>query len=406
MNILFICDEYPPGKNGGIGSVVQNLAREMVQQGHNVYVAGLYTYEYGCSDYEEDKGVKVWRLRYSHYFSGNRLLKRAMRNLPFFLNASLKTHQAYEDFILFIEKLIDEKNIDIIEMPDWNTFIYEIGIHKPFPALQVPLVVKFHCSRSYLSRELGQAIRKKWFDIDRNIFHRGDALASVSRYTGQKTNELFKENKEIKVLYNGIEIHPAEQPVEVRESQLVFYSGTLVKNKGVFSLMKAWNIVIEQYPEARLIMFGKGDTQPLIKLLTSAAAKTVVFKGHQPKDLLLHTLKKATLAVFPSYSETFGMSAVESMSCACPTIFTKRSCGPEIITDGVSGLLVDPDNIQEIAEKIIVLIKDEKTRNKLGKQGQKDAATLYNLPSIAQQHVEWYTGVINNFKSFVRKNDK
>jgi glycogen synthase len=46
MNILYICDEYPPGPNGGIGSVVQNLARELVKQGHKVYVVGLYPIGY------------------------------------------------------------------------------------------------------------------------------------------------------------------------------------------------------------------------------------------------------------------------------------------------------------------------------------------------------------------------
>jgi len=64
MNVLFICEEYPPGKNGGIGTMVRMLGREMVKQGHNVYVAGLYPHGYGEADYEEDEGVKVWRLRY------------------------------------------------------------------------------------------------------------------------------------------------------------------------------------------------------------------------------------------------------------------------------------------------------------------------------------------------------
>lgn len=47
MNILFICDEYPPGKNGGIGTVVQNLGRELVKQGHSIFVVGLYHFSYG-----------------------------------------------------------------------------------------------------------------------------------------------------------------------------------------------------------------------------------------------------------------------------------------------------------------------------------------------------------------------
>src|ERR1700761_9021534 len=63
MNILYLCDEYPPGRNGGIGTVVQLLGREMVRQGHNVIVAGFYDWGYGGEDYFEDEGVKVYRFR-------------------------------------------------------------------------------------------------------------------------------------------------------------------------------------------------------------------------------------------------------------------------------------------------------------------------------------------------------
>ena len=63
MNILYLCDEYPPGRHGGIGTAVQLLAREMVQQGHKVIVAGFYEWGYGQKDEFEDMGVKVYRFR-------------------------------------------------------------------------------------------------------------------------------------------------------------------------------------------------------------------------------------------------------------------------------------------------------------------------------------------------------
>src|ERR1700744_319828 len=62
MNILYLCDEYPPGPHGGIGTSVQLLAREMAKQGHKVVVAGIYSPGYGGEDEVTDEGVKV-----SHY---------------------------------------------------------------------------------------------------------------------------------------------------------------------------------------------------------------------------------------------------------------------------------------------------------------------------------------------------
>src|SRR5690606_18786786 len=65
MNILFICDEYPPGRHGGIGTAVQLLARELVKQGHYVVVAGFYDWGYGGEDEFSDEGVVVYRFRRS-----------------------------------------------------------------------------------------------------------------------------------------------------------------------------------------------------------------------------------------------------------------------------------------------------------------------------------------------------
>src|SRR5471030_1364107 len=87
MNILYRCDEYPPGRHGGIGTSVQLLARQMVTMGHKVNVAGLYSPGYGGIDEFDDEGVKVYRYRwdiYSKWFDdqlslrvrlGNRVLK-------------------------------------------------------------------------------------------------------------------------------------------------------------------------------------------------------------------------------------------------------------------------------------------------------------------------------------------
>ena len=91
MNILYICDEYPPGRNGGIGTMVQVLGRELVKQGHNVYVAGLYSYRYGGNNFEEDKGVKVWRLRYglNLFFMGNNFFYNILEKLPNWLKKKM-----------------------------------------------------------------------------------------------------------------------------------------------------------------------------------------------------------------------------------------------------------------------------------------------------------------------------
>jgi glycogen(starch) synthase len=130
MNILFVCDEYPPGRNGGIGSMVRNLAVEFVRQGHQVFVVGLYPHGYGGDDFFIDEGVKVWRKKYvtdigliSNTFSlKDKILLKLLR-----VTGILKMDAKWsaQKLFSFIGQLIKQYKIDIIEIPDHNQFFFQ-----------------------------------------------------------------------------------------------------------------------------------------------------------------------------------------------------------------------------------------------------------------------------------------
>ena len=405
MNILFICDEYPPGLNGGIGSITQSLARELIQQGHQVFVVGLYSYEYGELDYEEDNGVRIWRLRYGFKLSRFRKLYRIQRKLPGFLKRWCYAITDFDKFVAFVEQIIDEYKIDIVEQPDWNTFAYLIGLKRPIlPKLKVPLVIKAHGSHTYFCQELNKKTKRNWANIDVQIFERADATAFVSMHCQNVNKQLFGEAKQAIVLYNGLDLVNTI-PTSIRQSNLVFYSGTLVKKKGIYSLMEAWNQLVQQKPNTQLIVFGKGSIKSAQKKLSQEAIQSVTFYGHRPKTELIEYLNLATVAIFPSYSETFGLGAVEAMSVACPTIFTKRTCGPEIIEDGFNGLLVDPDNPTEICEKLLLLIENPTFAKKIGLQGKLKVTECYNIKTTAERHIKWYHEVISSFYQTMKNNE-
>jgi glycosyltransferase involved in cell wall biosynthesis len=184
-----------------------------------------------------------------------------------------------------------------------------------------------------------------------------------------------------------------------KQKQMVVFTGSLLEKKGIFSLVKAWNLVYKEKPEAQLYIFGKGEVYDLKALLNENALKSVCFMGHTPRDVIYDYLLKATLAIFPSYSETFGFCAVEAMSVGCPTIYTKRSCGPEIVRENVDGLLVDPDDIEEIAEKIIKLIDDKVLRHKFSIQGRKSVIERFNIEKSAKEHIKFYQNIITNYNN-------
>lgn len=392
MNILFICDEYPPGLIGGIGAVTQSLCKTYVAQGHHVYVVGFYKENPLLKEYEENDGVKIRRFFYPKAVGDIQIIKKLKRYFSIVSSASRAAYQAYMDFVL---QLIKEAKIDIVEMADWNTYVYDTGITQPFPKLPVPLIMKFHGSRTYFDSEMQLKLRRKWFLTDNRMIERADALMSVSHHTAEVNRRLFRIDKEIKVLHNGVEL-----PLVATEKKAakVIFTGSLVKKKGIFSLIKAWNSVSVRHPEAVLFVFGKGETQALLELLSDSSKQNVFFMGHQPKDVLMQHLQESAIAVFPSYSETFGLAPVEAMSASCATIFTQRSCGPEIITDHKTGILVDPDDIVQIAEAINKLLEDAGLRQPLGENGRKDVEERFDINKIAKQHIVFYNQIIQSYK--------
>jgi glycogen synthase len=391
MNILFVCDEFPPGKTGGIGVVVQTLARELVKQGHKVFVVGLYTYSYGQNDYETDEGVKVWRLRY-----GSKKIIPAnhkwVKYFPLFMKRWLNGANVFDKFVGFINELIIKEKIDVIEIPDWNDFTSFIGQKVVWPNFGIPLILKSHGSYTYFAHEMGTRVYRKRNETDKTLFRRADAHISVSEYTAKKNAQIFNIQKQIKVLHNSIPI--PELKKLVREDGRVIFMGSLFVKKGIFQLIKAWNIVNEKFPSFELYVFGKGEQEPLKALLNQKAVNSVHFMGHVSRNLLFNELAKASLAVFPSYSETFGLVCIEAMSLGCPVIYTKRSCGPEIVTNLKTGVLVNPDNVEEIAYAIIELMKNNKLRVKLAENAREDVIKRFNIENSAKNHIAFYTETV------------
>lgn len=397
MNILFICDEYPPGRNGGIGTMVQVLGRELVKQGHEVYVAGLYSYRYGQADYEEDQGVKVWRMRYGlnlHTKPESRWYN-LLEKLPAIIRRNLNGQRAFQKYVDFVHQLVDKAKIDVIEIQDWNTFANHIGFIVEWPEFKAPLVLKSNGSHTYFSDEMHVPANKTLQQTDRLLYKRADALSAVSKYTADRNRVLFDITTEIGILYNSINI--PTHPEQVRQPQTIVFTGTLIEKKGVFSLVKAWDMVHKALPQAKLLVYGKGKTAPLQAMLSAEALSSVEFRGHATREVLFDELSKATMAIFPSYSECFALAPMEAMAVGCPVLNSARSSGPELVTNGENGGLVDPDDVEGLASAIIKLIQNKALQEQYSAEGKKTVTTRFNITRSAQDHIAYYQQVLQQY---------
>ncbi|QKJ29929.1 glycosyltransferase family 4 protein [Mucilaginibacter mali] len=369
----------------------------MVKMGHRVVVAGFYSPGYGGSDEFDDEGVKVYRYRWrmdgvlkNEQKLSTRIIKKLL-TISGILDRDIK-----KSLVLYqssLENIIARHEIDIIEMPDYNDYVRHCRSFIPFPKLSVPVVIKMNGSITYFNREAGKPVPDHIFKIERGIINRSAGVAAVSQYTASKSAEYFIYTDKIDIIPNGINTAISFDGINKNPLQVIF-TGTLVQKKGIYQLAKAWNMVNRQVPGARLLVLGKGNCQKVMNLLNPDAQTTVSFMGHVAAGELYRYLSSSAIAVFPSYAEAFALAPLEAMACGIAVINSNRTSGPELIDNGIDGLLIDPDDIDQLASAILHLLNNVEIREQIAKAGNKKVGEVFDIANIAQQNTDFYNRVL------------
>jgi glycosyltransferase involved in cell wall biosynthesis len=374
LRACFVCSEYPPALHGGIGSVTQLLARGLRQRGHDVRVIGVYPPGSGGLPYEEDEGVRVWRL-FEPAHPGGWIAARY---------ALYRTVRAWSR----------RGEIDFVEAPDWA------GWTAGWAGLGVPIIVRLHGSESYFAAEMGTTAPRIIRLLERAALRGADARCSVSRYTAGRTAELFGLPAGDAVVYNAVD-GIDDAPPAPRSRHRVLFSGTLTRKKGIFTLLRAWPAVLAAVPEAELHLYGKAVDLPAsggpnAADLIAGAGPSIVWHGHVARPALLEALRGARAAVFPSYAEAFAMAPLEAMACGCPTIYTRRGSGPELAEDGREALLVDPDDAEQLALVIVRLLTDDALAHRLGAAGRVAVRHRFSLDALVRQNESFFRSCLTD----------
>jgi len=379
MKICFECSEYPPGPHGGIGSLVRIMARGLAHAGHEVRVVGLYPRSYPAPDYEEDEGVRVWRLRLPGWRWG-------------WIGARIRLYR-------LVRRWATAGEVDLVEVPDF-------GAPAAFwPSLPVPVVARLSGSTTFFRSEMGRPAGRSARMIERASLTRADFILSESRYLEERTRRVFAlGGVPGEVIYNPVEL-PLPGPPVARDPRAVMFAGTLTEKKGIITLVRGWPAVGREFPQAVLHVWGKDGVAPgggsmqayLGTLLPPESAGSVVFHGHVSLETLLGAFRTAAMAVLPSYAEGFALTPLHAMAAGCPVVYTRRGSGPELIEEGVTGLLVDPESPDEIASAIRALLGDPAKAARIGEAGRLHVAKNFSRGTILAQNERYYTTCLARF---------
>lgn len=402
MNILFYCDEYPPAQSGGIGTAVKIVAESLVQRGHKIIVVGVQQFNKTHPYKTIINGVIIYRLTHYRIVGLFKIFPEKQFNyaLYFLKKIGLMNILAVNSLkrsYSFMNNIISNEKINIVEIPDYSYSSQYFHKVINFPKLETISVMRVHGCKSFISYYSKNIIS----DLDRkndfNNYSSVDYICAVSKFSAIFLVSLLKiSSNNISVIYNPIENSFFNKNItpQLGLKKNIVFLGKIKAAKGAFNLIKAFNQIANKYDDLTLTFLGKGEIETAKNLIDSNLANRIYFPGFLNRDQLQYEILNSLFCVIPSYFENFSLAALEVMSCKKALIYTKRASGPELITDGYDGLLVDPDNVHEISKAMMFLIENPKEREKMAELGYNNVKATFSENIIVSQLENYYQNII------------
>ena len=176
-----------------------------------------------------------------------------------------------------------------------------------------------------------------------------------------------------RIIPNMLHRYPAEISPDKKTQKRIITAGRLVEQKGYDLLLDAWSKVHQKHPEWILDIYGEGEDKTMLleKRKNLALENSVLF--HPPTLDIYQKYMDSDFYVMSSRFEGFGLVLAEAMSCGIPCVSFDCPHGPsDIIKDYEEGLLVEKENIKELADKICYLIENENVRIKMGHKAREN----------------------------------
>ncbi|HKI87268.1 MAG TPA: glycosyltransferase family 1 protein, partial [Thermoanaerobaculia bacterium] len=246
---------------------------------------------------------------------------------------------------------------------------------------KLPSVVTVHDLTALLYPETHR-LKVRWSQMPflGPSLRRAGRIVAVSEATARDVRFAFPEVADkVRVVANGVdeEFRPADpETIERLRAELdcprgyMLYSGTLEPRKNLQGLLDAWEALADDEGDP-LPLFLAGDygwrNRSLLRRIERLGPRGVTYLGRLERRRLLEVMQAATIFVYPSFYEGFGLPVAEAMACGVPTVVSDRSSLPEVV--GEAGLKVDPEDARGIAVALRRLLREEGLRARLAERG-------------------------------------
>jgi len=248
---------------------------------------------------------------------------------------------------------------------------------------------------------------RSYLPITRYAIQESDGVTSISQYLKDKTLQDFDVTRPIEVvpnfvncdLYTPITDEAARAAARSRlalpDEAILMHLSNFRPVKRVVDVVKVFAQVVRETP-AQLVLVGDGPERSAAEWLARDLhiQEKIHFMGKQER--VNELLPLADLLLMPSELESFGLAALEAMACKVPSIATRVGGVPELIDDGVTGLLYPVGDVEAMAQGALGLLNNRARLEAMREAGRKTAQKRFCASLMVPQYVRYYETIIGN----------
>lgn len=228
-----------------------------------------------------------------------------------------------------------------------------------------------------------------------------DLVTVISRYEQRLMAAYGIRPRRVELVTPGVDLDEFDVSTEapwrrlgVEGRDVVLFVGRLSYEKGADVLLRAAPAILDADRKAAIVIagpdFGEGTR---LRHDAETLGKRVVFAGQLPRHELLAAYREAAVFVLPTRYEAFGIVCVEAMASRTAVVSTNAAAVPEVVRDGVDGLLVEAGDSDALGAAVSRLLCDEELRQRLGENGRSRVEAEFSYPKIIDQLVGLYESV-------------
>ncbi|AKB69080.1 glycosyltransferase family 4 protein [Methanosarcina mazei] len=219
--------------------------------------------------------------------------------------------------------------------------------------------------------------KNKWIQMETKSYKNANAIFTSSEHTRKSIIYDYGVHKEkVLTVYEGTDIEKIPDIDKKYDYNIILFVGVDFERKGGYILLNAFKKIREEIKDARLIIIG---SRPKINI------EGVEVKGFVSYIEKMHYFSIASVFTMPSFAEPFGLVFLEAMAHKIPCIGTNVCAMPEIIQDFETGYLVEPNNSEELADRVISILKDHELARKMGTNGRKRVEELFTWEKVVKR---------------------